>query len=336
MNTHSSIRCLGLVWTALLLCVTACQKSPSLTLKSASDLVIEAKGGSATVTFTTNTDWTVRSDSWIHVSPASGAASKQSVSVTVTADANTTSGDRNGKLTIVAGELSQAVTVSQEAVYFRISSDDRENPSVIILDREGRGGTAASLKVDSNVGTDPAAWSVTCSEAWCHAEINANAGFYKYIMISADAYGTSSDSFWPRTCDVRIQVPGFYSGTVRVVQESRPYINTTTEHYACFTLSPAGAVREIPVYTNLYDWQIENGNDWVKAEKADRMTLRLSVVPRTDAAAPAREGTIYLYSSALAERPAIGSPGLLTLVFKEGDPDVSGEDYGYGEDHGWD
>ena len=332
MKTLPLMRCLGLLCAALLLC--HCQKAPSLTLTSPSDLVIEAGGGTATVTFTTNMDWTVRSDSWIHVTPSSGAASKQPLSVTVTTDPNTSSGDRSGRITFSAGEASQTVTVRQEAIYLRILSDNTENPSVIVLDRDGWGDTAASLKIETNAKTNVSDWEVSCSEDWCHAVINSNAGATVYIMLSADEYGTSSDLLWPRSCEVRIRIPGLYSGSVKVAQESKTYIETTDANLVKFKLSPAGAVREIPIYTNLYDWQIENGNDWVKAEKADRMTLRLSVVPRTGSAGGAREGTIYLYSASAAERPRSGA--VLTLVFQEGDPDVSGEDYGYGQGLGWD
>ena len=43
----------GLAVVALLLCTAGCQKAPSLTLASSSDLVVEAGGGTATLTFTT-------------------------------------------------------------------------------------------------------------------------------------------------------------------------------------------------------------------------------------------------------------------------------------------
>lgn len=315
----------GLAVVALLLCTAGCQKAPSLTLASSSDLVVEAGGGTATLTFTTNTDWTVRSDSWIHVSPSSGRASKKPISVTVTLDANTAS-DRSGRLTISAGEVSQAVTVRQEAVYFHFLSGNRQIPSTIMLDRNGVGPT---IKVETNTATDPNTWSVTCSEPWCYVTTAADG-----IYLSGETYG-KNDPLWPRTCELRIAIPGLYNGTFKVVQESLTFIELAGGLAEEYILSPSGAVTEFIIHTNLYDWKIENGNDWIKAEKADAMTLRVSAVPSSQASSTARKGTIHLYSAALSERPSTAGD-VLTLNFKEGDPDVSGEDYGYGESHGWD
>lgn len=344
------------VWTALLLLAFACKEIPSpptpdppvqpstptLTLGGASSLEIADGGGVSTLTFTTNRDWTVQSSaSWVRVSPASGSASDKAVSVSVTVDANTTYEERTATVTITAGGQSQTVTVKQAAAqkpatYIRVTSDGQENPSVILFDRTGWGDTAASLAVDTNAETDPATWEITCSEPWCHYTLNTNAGHIKYIMLTADEYGSVTDYFWPRSGEVRIKIPGLYDGSFRVVQESRPYMTTPYEYQFPFLLSPSGAVREVPVFTNLYDWKIDNENDWVVAEKVDRITLRLHVIPRTDPSAPAREGVVYLYSASAKERPRLGVPGLLPLYFTEGAPDISGEEYGYGDNHGWD
>lgn len=276
------------VWTALLLLAFACKEIPSpptpdppvqpstptLTLGGASSLEIADGGGVSTLTFTTNRDWTVQSSaSWVRVSPASGSASDKAVSVSVTVDANTTYEERTATVTITAGGQSQTVTVKQAAAqkpatYIRVTSDGQENPSVILFDRTGWGDTAASLAVDTNAETDPATWEITCSEPWCHYTLNTNAGHIKYIMLTADEYGSVTDYFWPRSGEVRIKIPGLYDGSFRVVQESRPYMTTPYEYQFPFLLSPSGAVREVPVFTNLYDWKIDNENDWVVAEKS--------------------------------------------------------------------
>ena len=325
MKIVSLMRCLGLFFAALLLC--NCQKAPSLTLTSSSDLVIEAGGGSATVTFTTNSDWTIRADSWIHVSPSSGAASKKALSVTATVDANTAS-DRSGRITISAGGVSQTVTVRQEALFFRVLSDGQQTPSTLMIDRNGVG---PNLKVETNATADPSAWSVTCSEPWCFTTAG---GYPVSISLSAEAYG-KNDPLFPRTCELRIAIPGLYNGTFKVAQESVTFIELAGGVAEEYVLSPSGAAKEFTIHTNLYEWKVENGNDWIKAEKVDAMTLRVSAVPRTQASSAARKGTIHLYSAALSQRPSTAGD-FITLNFKEGDPDVSGEDYGYGEGHGWD
>lgn len=332
MKTRFLFRWIALPFVVLLLC--ACQKDPFLTLDGASDLVIEATGGSATLTFTTNQDWSVRADSWIHVEPSSGTASNRPVTVTVSADANTSSADRSGSLAITAGEMLQSATVTQEAVYFRFMLGDREVPSQVILDQNGAlTSEAGYMSVETNVKTDVSTWSVTCSEEWCYYTLSNN-GTSANIYLSADPYG-KYDPLWPRSCDFRVVIPGFCDKTIKVVQESVTYIQLTVEMEDEFILSPSGAPKDFTIHTNMYEWKIENANEWLKAEKSDAMTLRVSVIPRTSASA-SRKGTIYLYSSALSERPASFGGVMLTLNFKEGDPDMSGEDYGYGGGHGWD
>jgi hypothetical protein len=325
MTTRSLFRGLGLLCAVLLSC--HCQKAPSLTLTSSSDLVVEAGGGTATLTFTTNTDWTIRADSWIHVTPFSGAASKKALSVTATVDANTAS-DRSGRITISAGEVSETVTVRQEALYFRVLSDELQTPSTLMIDRNGVG---PNLKVETNAAADPSTWSVTCSEPWCFATAG---GYPVSISLSAEAYG-KNDPLWPRTCELSVVIPGLYNGTFKVVQESVTFIELAGGVAEEYILSPSGAAKEFTIHTNLYEWKVENGSDWIKAEKVDAMTFRVSAIPRTQASSAARNGTIHLYSAALSHRPSTAGD-FITLNFKEGDPDVSGEDYGYGESHGWD
>ena len=329
MQTRSLFLWPGLALVALLLCVSGCQKAPSITLESAPNLVVEAGGGAATLSFTANRDWTVRADPWIHVSPASGTASNKPVSVTVTADPNKTPADRTGTVTIVLEEMSQSVTIRQEAVYFRFLLDDQPAPSALMLDKNGVG---PRIIVETNVTTDPNTWSVTCSEPWCYH----TAGSYpsNYIMLSGEVYG-KNDPLWPRSCELHVVIPGFYDGTFKVVQESLTFIELSGAAAEEYILSPSGATMEFFIYTNLYNWKIENGNDWIKAEKVDAMTLRVRAVPRTQASSMARKGTIHLYSASLPEKPSTAGD-FITLNFKEGDPDMSGEDYGYGDGHGWD
>lgn len=114
-NTTMFKKSLVLIAAALLF-LAGCQKPPLLTLSGDSTVEVVENGGSATITFTANRDWSVApSDSWIHVSPSSGSASDKPVSVTVSCDPNTTYGERNGTVSIKAEDLSQTVSVKQAA-----------------------------------------------------------------------------------------------------------------------------------------------------------------------------------------------------------------------------
>ena len=104
-----------LICSALLVFI-GCQKAPQLTITSPPTVDMSVDGSRGTITFTANRDWTIStSDSWITVSPKSGEASKDPVSVTVSCNANTTYEDRTATVTIRMEELTQTVTIKQPA-----------------------------------------------------------------------------------------------------------------------------------------------------------------------------------------------------------------------------
>ena len=77
---------------------------------------MKADGGSSTLTFTANRNWTVNtSDSWVSVSPSSGAASDGPVTVSVSCNPNTTYEDRSATVTITMEDFTQVITVQQPA-----------------------------------------------------------------------------------------------------------------------------------------------------------------------------------------------------------------------------
>lgn len=94
----------------------ACQKAPELTLTSPARVELSADGSSGSITFIANRDWRVNCpDGWVSVSPSSGSASKDPVTVSVRCNANTTYDDRTATVTITMEDLSQVVTVKQPA-----------------------------------------------------------------------------------------------------------------------------------------------------------------------------------------------------------------------------
>lgn len=77
--------------------------------------VMEQKGGTATVSFTTNAAWTANvgtSTSWLKVSPTSGVAGTHTL--TVTTSENDTYDERNASITLKAGNVSKSITVTQK------------------------------------------------------------------------------------------------------------------------------------------------------------------------------------------------------------------------------
>lgn len=100
----------------LIAVVPSCQKAPELTITSPANIELSADGSSGSITFTANRDWRVSSsDSWVTVSPSSGAASDGPVTVNVRCNANTTYEDRTATVTVTMEGLTQTVTVRQPA-----------------------------------------------------------------------------------------------------------------------------------------------------------------------------------------------------------------------------
>ncbi|WP_082050921.1 chondroitinase-B domain-containing protein [Neotamlana sedimentorum] len=73
----------------------------------------EVEGGMATVTITSNLDWTVSETAdWVSISSTSGS---NNGSFTITVDENTTTEDRSASIEVVGGTLSRTITVNQIA-----------------------------------------------------------------------------------------------------------------------------------------------------------------------------------------------------------------------------
>jgi hypothetical protein len=79
---------------------------------SVDTLTFDASGGSSTFTVTSNRDWTITSDEWLSADPASGTASDNPVTVTVTALSNTST-DRTGSIKVATSFDYKTLTVTQ-------------------------------------------------------------------------------------------------------------------------------------------------------------------------------------------------------------------------------
>ncbi len=216
--------------------------------------------------------------------------------------------------------------------YFTIRTSEEEDPSMLLLSR----GTDKVLTVRTNAKTNTEDWTFSATADWCHAAVSYTDNLVEsHIAVSGDNWGGEDEYLWPRTCELTINIPGLYNKTLKVVQESNVYLRLYN-YQNRGTVPPSGATAEFFVDTNLYDWQIENSLTWLKAVKKDHMTLQLSVVPRTDPNEPSRWGDIYLYSTKYNHHPESWEGPMVTFRAIEGNPDISGEDYEYGEEHSWD
>jgi len=105
---------------AIIFClsIATCEKATIFTINQSS-LSFEEKGGSQKLSFIANKEWTATSSqTWCQVSPATGdAIDNNSISLSITCDANKTYDKRSCTITITCQEYSSTVSVNQETNY---------------------------------------------------------------------------------------------------------------------------------------------------------------------------------------------------------------------------
>ena len=92
------------------------QEEGKIELVSDSEINIGLEGGSGTITFTSNVDWTIApDDAWITLSVESGSASKNPVNVTYTCGENPKTKKRLTDIVITGYGVVKSIAVTQEA-----------------------------------------------------------------------------------------------------------------------------------------------------------------------------------------------------------------------------
>lgn len=122
---------------------------------SPESLAFKADGGEASISVSASREWSAfatNNESWISVSPASGASGNASVKVTVQKNASYES--RQGEITIKAGSERRFVKVQQDAS-MKVAKESIYSPSI--------GGT---FPVEVTTTSD---WSATAKAAWLKA-----------------------------------------------------------------------------------------------------------------------------------------------------------------------
>lgn len=93
------------------------QPSGSITISGNSEIIFQEEGGSKTIDFQTDLDWTATvantgGTSWCHISPTSGSSGSSHITITV--DPNASYDERNVIVTIKCGRSSKTVAVTQK------------------------------------------------------------------------------------------------------------------------------------------------------------------------------------------------------------------------------
>lgn len=127
----------------IVLFASSCEKEPIIEL-SQSSFGFSDQGGSQTISFSTNKNWsaTVSGGTWCTISTESGSSEVKSITVTVIA--NDTYDDRSATITIKSEELSKVITISQS----------KSKAILITKNRYEVGTTGGSISVELRTNID--------------------------------------------------------------------------------------------------------------------------------------------------------------------------------------
>lgn len=284
------------VLASLLLAASACQEEPSLTVSSTSSINLGANGSSDIVSFTSNRDWTATaSESWVSVYPSSGSASESVITVTVSAQANTTYEDRSATVTITADGLTQTIQVRQPA-----------NEALIVANKSFElACEATSFEVEVQTNVD---YNVSISDGWIR-QISSKGLKTDKLVFSV----SENDSYDARTAKVTIK-PVSGDAEEQVVSVRQAQKDAVLVEDTVFNISCGGGDIEVAVSANV-EFEVSSAADWIHYIETRSLSnyvvrLRVDANPYTDD----REGTVTISQK--------GSSAKYTITVKQAGKDV--------------
>lgn len=246
-----SFAIIGLI--AILPSCVKVETSPYLSVIGPTGIELSAEGSSGTITFTANRDWTISwSDSWISISPASGQASDEPVTITASCGMNTTYEDRNATATIKMGEMTQTINIRQLAnlgIVLPSQSYDLLSDSRTI-----------EIEVQANV-----LYSVTSSVDWIQ-QTGTKALSSKTLIFSIKentSYDAREGKITLKPQDNSVQEKIII---VRQAQKNALNVNRTS-----FDMPYGGGEFEIGVETNV-PFDVKTNEDWIHYTKTKALS----------------------------------------------------------------
>jgi hypothetical protein len=181
-------------------------------------------------------------------------------------------------------------------------------------------------------------FNVTCSEAWCTAQVQPTAmENTKRLVVNATEYDVrDANGIYvydpPRTATMRIIGSGVFDRTITIVQNTNVIISTpllpNTGFGDILHLSAAGETQEVTVSTNCYSWKAVTNAAWLTVSRKDNVTLVVTSTARTGDTPRSGTVTIINESDELNDRH--------TFTVADKDAVLTGNDYQYGEGTDWD
>ena len=210
------------------------------------------------------------------------------------------------------------------ADYFKLTTvTGGEVPDILVFDHMG-GGTIYNLKVETNME----GWTVESNAPeWCTVTTENTS-----IRFNLQTYHESNSQLYPRRCQVSIKAKDVFHRTLTIGQESvSRFLYSLPDYKNEFDLPATGAPIDVTVVSNLVEWVVNNKTDWIKAEKIDAVTLRVSSIPSETE--HGRTGEVQLVSIANDYQASVGVDW--TMYFHENLPGATSDDYSYGDGYPW-
>lgn len=292
-------RLINLLCSVLGLCllVVSCQKASFVTLTSSRSFSFSRDGGSQSITFTCNRNWTVSSsESWVSVSPASGSASDETVTVKLTCAPNSTYDPRTATVTVKVEELTETITINQETGIGLIVSPktfDLTNAEHVI-EIEVQKNVQYSVAIDSESAT------------WIKQ------GGTKALTTDKVTFSIAANTSYDNREGKIVfkQLDGSLTETVIIRQSQTNGLFITKPTY---DLSNEAHTLSVEVKANV-DFEVSSQADWItyvetKALKASTITLSI----------PANEGYDNRTGTVLVKQTNGDLSGIITINQKQTD-----------------
>lgn len=107
--------------------------TPEVVITSPTDIGMPFEGGEATLTFTSNVDWMASSlDSWVKVTPESGAGSTSPITVKLTVEANPGTAARSATVYVFADVVTKSVNVNQAYDFYMGAAEEITNGATVL------------------------------------------------------------------------------------------------------------------------------------------------------------------------------------------------------------
>ena len=161
---------------------------------STSSLTAEAKGGTLTLSFTTNKAWKASSDqTWCKLDKASGNSGNSTITLTV--EANPNEQERTAKITVTAGTVSATATVKQ-------AKKEAEDPDKVTINDTNVTTDAAGKTVTITFNANKA-WTASSDQSWCTLD-KASGEAGTAISLTATVSENTTDQ--DRTAKITVKV----------------------------------------------------------------------------------------------------------------------------------